>query len=256
MPTTPEDRGELLTAVNRLAPLLRHQGQLGEAEQLLDQTQRSLQSTWPADVRHPTLRPMVHSFYANRAETQVQLGKHAEAARTAAELPPLEPDAWQAARRAAGFLARCVPLAEQDQQLSPKQRQELAQTYADQASALLREAIRRGLPGIDRLREAPDLAPLRSRPDFPSRGTKSESPSAGHPYRLAAVGSGTFPEQALHFLVTETRGERAIVIPSPLGVRAGTEDPGGEDAREAGMSALELECQHSARVEALLQEQA
>jgi tetratricopeptide (TPR) repeat protein len=143
MPTTPEDRGELLTAVNRLAPLLRHQGQLGEAEQLLDQTQRSLQATWPADVRHPTLRPMVHSFYANRAETQVQLGKHAEAARTAAELPPLEPDAWQAARRAAGFLARCVPLAEQDQQLSPKQRQELAQTYADQASALLREAIRR-----------------------------------------------------------------------------------------------------------------
>ena len=34
--STPEDRAELLASVNRLAPLLRSQGQLVEAEQLLD----------------------------------------------------------------------------------------------------------------------------------------------------------------------------------------------------------------------------
>ncbi len=183
MPTTPDTRAVLVASANRLAPLLRNQGQPAEAEQLLDQTLRSLQPTLEADTRHPILRSLLQDFYTNLAETHVQLGKHAEAARAAAELPRLDPEGWRAYRRAAGFLARCVPLAELDTRLSENERRALARTYADRAMTWLREAIRRGLLEIDQLREAPDLAPLRLRPDFqmqllnqPEPESEGESP--------------------------------------------------------------------------------
>ncbi len=177
-PTASDFRGELLATVNRLAPLLLGLG-LVEAEQLLHKTLRREQATLEADARQPHLRPYLYDLYANWAESQVQRGKHAEAARAAGELPRLALDEGRAYRRAAGFLARCVPLAEQDRQLSDQERQELAQTYADRAMAWLREAVHRGLQGVDQLREAPDLAPLRSRLDFQKLLSKPEDESQG-----------------------------------------------------------------------------
>src|SRR5262249_35280433 len=139
LPTTPHLRAEFIASANRLAPLLRNQGQPAEAEQILHQTRRSLDATWEADARTPALRPLWQDFVANLAETQVQRGKDAEAAKVATELPRLDPTGWRAYRRAAGILARCVPLAEQDRQLSEQERQALAQTYGGQAINLLRQ---------------------------------------------------------------------------------------------------------------------
>src|SRR5262249_52165910 len=101
------------------------------------------------------------------AEALVRLRDHAAAARAAAEMPRPSPPDESADRFAAGILARCIPLAEQDATLAVEIRAELARVYGDQAMALLRQGVRRGPgPGLDRLKADPNLAPLRPRADF------------------------------------------------------------------------------------------
>ena len=67
---------------------------------------------------------------------------------------------------AACFLSCCVPLAEQDDQLPEAQRKPLAQTYADRAMTILRQAVQNGYKDVDHLKKDTDLDPLRSCADF------------------------------------------------------------------------------------------
>jgi hypothetical protein len=67
---------------------------------------------------------------------------------------------------AAGLLARCVPLAEQDAQLPAARRKELAQQYSDRAMATLRQAVQKGFKDVARLKRDAELKALRSRADF------------------------------------------------------------------------------------------
>src|SRR5262249_34137781 len=87
-------------------------------------------------------------------------------AQAAAELPRLYPDGWEEYHRAAGFLARCAPLAEKDTRLPEAERRTLAGAYADRAMARLREAIAKGCKDAEQLTKNPAFDPLRSRADF------------------------------------------------------------------------------------------
>ena len=88
--------------------------------------------------------------------------------------PPRRPLVWPkvvptrptACIRAARVFGRCVALAEQDPALSAARRNELAQSYADQAVGNLREAVRRGFTNVGPLKTSGAFAPLRGRPDF------------------------------------------------------------------------------------------
>ena len=60
---------------------------------------------------------------------------------------------------AACLLARCVPLAERDNQ-------ERAQAYADGAVATLRQAVQNGYKDVAHMKKDTDLDPLRSHPEF------------------------------------------------------------------------------------------
>jgi hypothetical protein len=68
--------------------------------------------------------------------------------------------------RAALFLARCVPLAEQDARLPDGKRKKLAKTYADKAMKRLREAVDRGYKNVPQLQKDKTFDPLRDREDF------------------------------------------------------------------------------------------
>jgi hypothetical protein len=68
--------------------------------------------------------------------------------------------------RAAEFLARCVPLAEKDGQLTQQQRRTVAQPYADQAVAWLREAVAKGCKDTGQLTKPEAFDPLPGRADF------------------------------------------------------------------------------------------
>ena len=92
------------------------------------------------------------------------LGEHGAAAKTAAEAPRLFPDSWEERVRAAEF--RCVPRAQKDGRLTEEQRRTVAQTYADQAVAWVREAVAKRCKDTGQLTKPEAFGPLRGRADF------------------------------------------------------------------------------------------
>ena len=67
---------------------------------------------------------------------------------------------------AAGWLCRCLRLADKDARLVDAERKKLARNYAEQALALLRQAVAGGYKDVARMKQDPDLEPLRAREEF------------------------------------------------------------------------------------------
>jgi tetratricopeptide (TPR) repeat protein len=100
------------------------------------------------------------------AGTLLDLGDHAGAAGAAGELARVASDPVGDAYKAAGFFARCVPLAEKDGKLPEVKRQELARSYGDRALEALRQAVAKGYKDAAHMQKDKDLDPLRGRDDF------------------------------------------------------------------------------------------
>jgi hypothetical protein len=113
-----------------------------------------------------TSRQYLRNHYANLALSWQELGRHAELARAATELPGVSPQGWKENPRAAAHLSRCAALAAQDTELEEPRRAEVAQAYADQAMQLLREAVRQGYKDVKHLKTNSDFKPLAARADF------------------------------------------------------------------------------------------
>jgi serine/threonine protein kinase/tetratricopeptide (TPR) repeat protein len=166
-PKAPGAHSSLGGALNNLAlVLMRDRDQLTEVRQLLERAISHQQLALQLRPQQPVYRQYLRNHYLNLAESLVQLGVHAEAARIAAELYRLYPERWPEYYQAAAFLARCVPLAETDAQKPAEQRAALAQSYGDQAVAALRQAVKKGFTDAGRLKKDPAFAPLQSRADF------------------------------------------------------------------------------------------
>jgi hypothetical protein len=82
-----------------------------------------------------------------------------------------------------------VPIAAQDVQVPEEKRKKAAQSYADRALALLREAVRCGYRDAAHMQKDPDLDPLRGRDDFQKllaeleKGARKGKPSDDRPPR-------------------------------------------------------------------------
>ena len=68
--------------------------------------------------------------------------------------------------RAACMLAQCMPIVEKDDKLAAAKRQAEIAFYADQAMAMLRDALAKGYKDAEHMQTDKDLDPLRSRDDF------------------------------------------------------------------------------------------
>jgi tetratricopeptide (TPR) repeat protein/tRNA A-37 threonylcarbamoyl transferase component Bud32 len=175
-PTLPECQSGLGATLNDWAGLLRKTGgrqELLEAKELLEKAIQHQQAALRYKPQHPQYVQFLCKHYGVLADTLVQLGDHGAAATAAAELANLTPRIddvpgaqWQVYFRAASLVARCVPLAENDLQLSEAQQRATAQRYADQAMSWLRQAIAKGCKDTSSLQEGSDFAALRPRPDF------------------------------------------------------------------------------------------
>lgn len=108
----------------------------------------------------------LHKQHINLTEILVQLGKHAEAAQEAEQLPIREPEGWVNHLRAAIFLAKCIPFAQQDATLPPAERDKTAQAYLERSAYWLLQARARGYDKLDEIRQAEAFAPVRERPDI------------------------------------------------------------------------------------------
>jgi hypothetical protein len=115
-------------------------------------------------VRDPKVRRRADHLTLARA--LVGLERHAEAVRAAREYAREFPDDPAGPYDAACFIARCVPLAEQDPKLSAEERQRIGDEYGRLAVQQLRAAIQAGYRDVKHMQADSDLDPLRGRQDF------------------------------------------------------------------------------------------
>jgi hypothetical protein len=164
-PQVPAHWSELGNASAFLAKLLGEQGRLADARREAERAVRNQLAALKLLPGHPKFKKSLGSGYVILAETLVRLGDHGAAAKAAVELPQYSPTEGSWNYHAAAFLARCIPLAEQDPALPPEQRAARARAYGDQAMALLRQGLGRNLDS-EQLKADPNLASLRPRADF------------------------------------------------------------------------------------------
>jgi tetratricopeptide (TPR) repeat protein len=162
----PSYQSDLAYVLGHLGMLLRDPQELPEARRYSEKAVRLHQRVLQVRPGDESIRQKLRENYGCSVEVLVRLGKAEAATKTAAALAQEPPAGWEEAYSAAASLARCIPLVEKAPSLPDDQRSECARTFGDQALALLRQAVARGLPGGAGVRKDEALAPLRMREDF------------------------------------------------------------------------------------------
>ncbi|HMC10902.1 MAG TPA: tetratricopeptide repeat protein, partial [Pirellulaceae bacterium] len=161
-----EYRTSMASHLNSLALFLREDGKLDEARLMHNVAIEHCLVVFKAAPKKRTYAASLSGYYRELGDTALLQKDHAQVAESAHQLAQTRSDIAADAVLAARFLGRCVTLAEHDEQLTADERQLLANSYADQAVAHLREAIRRGYKNVASLKDLAALAPLRDRADF------------------------------------------------------------------------------------------
>jgi serine/threonine-protein kinase len=153
----PDCQSELGLTLNNLALVAYNRQDANEAKRLLNEAIRHQRSAWGANPNNPSVQQRLRDHYQGLAWVQLDLKDHAAAAAAARELVKSVPQGWDTYHRAAGYLARCAALAEEDQAL--------ANAYAQEAVELVSKAVAEGLADASKL-HTDTFAPLRNRSDF------------------------------------------------------------------------------------------
>jgi hypothetical protein len=169
-----------------LAYLLIDQNRLAEAAKVITRAVAHQQAARAMNPRHPVYRQYLRNHYWILADIRVRQGRHAEAVQAAGEMARLFPDRQPDRRDAGWFLARCVVLAEKDSKLSEDERRRLAQSYADRAVQLVREAVQKGYKNFKNLRTNPGYSSLQNRADFRKLVADLEAKTQAGPRRPRA----------------------------------------------------------------------
>jgi serine/threonine-protein kinase len=165
-PRIPDYQSSLAVAEHNLALCLAKQGKLDEARRLFEQAVTHQQAAWQADRLHWEYRQKVAGHQVELMQALLLLKDHAEVAKIAAELLKVAPEGWKEYLEAAQYLARCLPLAQQDAKASAASRKRMTDGYAAQTVALLREAVRKGFRDVASLAKREDFAQLGAYEEF------------------------------------------------------------------------------------------
>jgi tetratricopeptide (TPR) repeat protein len=142
-PGRPDYQSDLGATLNNLAILLDRQGELAQARDHVERAIPAQKAAVKANPQHPDYRRFLRNHHGTLAHVLVRQGAHADAVRTAAELPRILPDDISTYCDAALLVARCVPLADKDGQLPEAKRKELTKTYSERVRELLHQAGQR-----------------------------------------------------------------------------------------------------------------
>jgi tetratricopeptide (TPR) repeat protein len=157
-PGTADYHGLLGMTLGQLGWLRTEEKNWPAARQLLEQGLAQLREALRPNPQHPDYRRELRDQYRDLAWTLLQLGDHAAAARAATAMAGVFPEQAQYRYYAACFLARCVPVAKDEQ---------LAGRYIGQAVVLLREAAANAPPDLERIPDEPEVfRPLGAHPEF------------------------------------------------------------------------------------------
>jgi serine/threonine protein kinase/tetratricopeptide (TPR) repeat protein len=142
-PDDDRHRHALAQTLNNMAQLLHARGDLAGEVPLWVEAIGHQSAALARQPRHALYRDYLSHLHHAHADTLASLGRHAEAARAAADVPRSDPKRWQSAFVAARLLARCADLAAKDPALPEDSRRNLAPAYAKQAHSWVEEAARR-----------------------------------------------------------------------------------------------------------------
>jgi tetratricopeptide (TPR) repeat protein len=157
---------DVANTLDELADLLRERKDFRATLRLLEEARPHVQAALDANPRHPRYRTVFCEHRQLLAATLLDQGDHAGAANAAADLARVAAEPAADARKAAGHLARCIPLAEKDGKVAETRRKELARSYGDRSLAALRQAVAHGFKDTAGLKKDRELEPLRGRDDF------------------------------------------------------------------------------------------
>jgi tetratricopeptide (TPR) repeat protein len=144
------------------AQALLAQNKLAEAEAPLAEAETLLAAVPARDQGHPR-----HGVVLARCRAlRLRSADHAAVAKRLGEYRKrMLPHGWRAEDMAYEF-AQCLPLVERDPKLGAEEKGRLRAEYGDEAVALLRQALARGVLNPGRWENEPLLMPLREREDF------------------------------------------------------------------------------------------
>jgi tetratricopeptide (TPR) repeat protein len=165
-PTQPDLRQSLAGTLGNLAIVCDQRGDYPAAKKYLEEALPHNRAALKANPRNAEYRQLYRNNLRALAGANARLNDSAGALRAVQDIralgwdPPL--DTYHAARS----LARCILIAQEIEQLDPAQRQAAVQLYADQAMALLRDAVAKGWTNTAQTKKDTDLDALRQREDF------------------------------------------------------------------------------------------
>jgi serine/threonine protein kinase/tetratricopeptide (TPR) repeat protein len=165
-PSVPEYQSDVGGSLNNLAMVPVDRQQWREARSLYERAIIYQRKALAADPKNSTYREFLRNHYWGLSHACAGMGDHAAAVATALELPKLYPGGWEEYKRAASLIVPAIPSAENDPSLTADQRLQIAESYAQQAVGLLRQAIANGYKNAATLKTQEQFATLRARQDF------------------------------------------------------------------------------------------
>jgi tetratricopeptide (TPR) repeat protein len=136
------------------------------ARSLLDEALPYHQAALKRNPRHSDFRQYYRNSLLELTRTHAGQGDRPGALKVATKGHDLGWDPARDAYGAACMLAQCVPIVEKDEKLAVASRQAEMAFYAEEAMAMLRDAVAQGYKDTDHIEADKDVDPLRSREDF------------------------------------------------------------------------------------------
>jgi serine/threonine protein kinase len=165
-PRDPDSQHGLADALGILANLHNQRGEFTAATAVLEKVRTHLQAALDARPTERAFRQSYRDYLVSLAQSQLGLGDHYKVAATGGELASFGYEPPKDTYNAACLLARCVTLADKDAALPQARRQELAQSYSQQAMVLLHQAVAKGFNDLALMEKDTDLESLRSKEEF------------------------------------------------------------------------------------------
>ena len=165
-PEVPDYRNAVAGTLFNLANLAGRRRDFAAARRFLDEAFPHHQAALERNPQRSDYRQYYRNSLLELTRTYAGQGDRPGALAVATKGHDLGWDPAVDAYGAACMLAQCVPIVEKDDKLAAARRQAEIAFYADQAMAMLRDAVAKGYKDADHMQTDKDLDPLRAREDF------------------------------------------------------------------------------------------
>jgi serine/threonine-protein kinase len=137
-----------------------------ESRRLLQESITHQRAALATDPKNPQFIQNLGIAYLALLDNLIQLEDRPLVAKSIVEMNKALGPTWPEYYRVAGYLCRCAALAKKDTSIPALRRDDLVDSYCDEAMKMIHQAVDSGYKDVDYLNKSPEIAPLRTRGDF------------------------------------------------------------------------------------------